>query len=89
MGNEERVSLPRCTLLSFQRPLCGGTLIATSLLELGTRKSPSIEGPAYRWAGVPADWGLLLRGCSFRDPKQERPRSIGKARHEVQLLRRA
>jgi hypothetical protein len=60
LGNEERVSLPRCTLLSFQRPLCGGTVLATSLLELETRKRPLAEGPAYCAAGIPAVRGLLF-----------------------------
>ena len=50
---------------------------------LSTKKAPR-EGPGMGAAGLRPIGGLLLRSGSFRDPKQERPRSIASLRRRFQ-----
>src|SRR5262249_61859522 len=52
-----------------------------------TKKAPQ-RGARDAPADLSADVGLLLRGCSFRDPKQERPRSIATDRRKMAPLSR-
>src|SRR5215208_1142283 len=75
-SSNEGHDVPRRALLSFQRPLGGvdGSRRLTARASL-TKKAPR-RGARLRPAEISGRFGLLLRGCSFRIPKQELPPSI-------------
>ena len=86
-SNNEGRLVPRRALLSFQRPLRRGRRVSPPrCARLGHEKGPSSRGPGMA-AGVPGRSGLLLRGCSSRDPKQERPRSIDRESAQMRARR--
>jgi hypothetical protein len=81
-SNEGRVSLiTRCSV--FKDHPAGATGLVASTLCSSHKKGPSFEGPETKRPRRGRS-GLLLRGGSLRDPKQERPRSIAPDRPPVQ-----
>jgi hypothetical protein len=73
-------SVARCSV--FKDHLAGSTGLAASPTLLRSRKGPLGEGPVLRGRNL-GRCGLLLRGCSFRHPKQERPESIARDMREL------
>jgi hypothetical protein len=76
--------VPRRALLSFQRPLRRGRRVSPPPPSARfTKKAPRSRGPDTLGRRCGRS-GLLLRGGSLRDPKQERPGSIARDRTVVQ-----
>src|SRR5687767_7719168 len=84
-GSSNEGVIPRYALLSFQRPCRQKRRVSPPRRPAwNTKKAPRRGARLWERPG-PGRSGLLLRGCSLRDPKQERPRSIARLRREVHL----